>query len=61
MTKPIKAWCVFDNDGRPFVDTARPTQEECIKAFDRDWCWKKIRCERGYTCRKVEIREVGDE
>jgi hypothetical protein len=62
MTKPIKAWCVFGPIGVWMTWTVRETRSEAIKAVQKNLCvsWGVLR-KQGYTCREVEIKEVGDE
>ena len=63
MTKPTKAWCVFDKDGKAIAWATGPTKSGTIHSFLRYWLyaytWVSLR-KQGYTCRKVEIREVID-
>jgi len=61
MSKPTKAWCVFDGEFL-LVWTVRCLRREAILSFtfEKSERWKELK-NQGYTCRKVEIREQSDE
>ena len=60
-TKPIQAWCVFDEEGAPKLQTCRADRARSINSkileWDSLWTWEEIET-MGYTCRRIEIAEI---